>query len=121
MNIYVAHSKAINFKENLYQPIKQGNWKDCNFTFPHENSDEPFNSRAYLQNEADLVVAEVSKPSIGVGIELGWADLFEVPILCIYKKGERISGSLRVVSDQFIEYSDARELIIGIKEVVSHL
>lgn len=32
----------------------------------------------------DLMIAEVSLPATGLGIELGWAKAFKVPILCMY-------------------------------------
>ncbi len=34
---------------------------------------------------ADLLVAEVSVPSLGVGYELGWASALGKPILCLYR------------------------------------
>lgn len=37
--------------------------------------------------ESDLVVAEVSTPSIGVGFEIGYAVRMQKPILCLYKDG----------------------------------
>jgi 2'-deoxynucleoside 5'-phosphate N-hydrolase len=36
-------------------------------------------------SECDLVVAEVSIPSLGVGYELGWAAAMNKPMLCLYK------------------------------------
>ena len=35
----------------------------------------------------DLLVAEVSVPSLGVGYELGYAVALKKPILCLYKSG----------------------------------
>ena len=33
----------------------------------------------------DLVVAEVSAPSLGVGYELGWATALKKPVLCLHR------------------------------------
>lgn len=33
----------------------------------------------------DLVVAEVTVPSLGVGYELGWAAAMQKPVLCLYR------------------------------------
>ena len=33
----------------------------------------------------DLVVAEVSTPSLGVGYELGWATALDKPVLCLHR------------------------------------
>ena len=43
---------------------------------------------------ADVVVAEVSTPSLGVGYELGIAEKLKKPILCIYRtqEGNRLSA-----------------------------
>jgi len=122
MKIYVAHSRSFDFKKELYKPIRQSSLNDEHtFVLPHETSDEPFNSKDYLKNEADLLIAEVSEPATGLGIELGWADTFAVPIICIYKKGSKVSGSLKVVSKYFVEYSDSKELISGIERIINQM
>ncbi len=43
----------------------------------------------------DLLVAEVSVPSLGVGYELGYAVALKKPILCLYKSGtERLLSAM---------------------------
>jgi nucleoside 2-deoxyribosyltransferase len=39
---------------------------------------------AWLKS-CDLVVAEVTAPSLGVGYELGWATALAKPVLCLYR------------------------------------
>jgi hypothetical protein len=56
-------------------------------------------------------LAEISSPSTGQGIELGWAEAFNIPIVCVYKSGAKISDSLKYVSDKFFEYHAPEELI----------
>ncbi len=122
MNIYVSHSRSFDFKKDLYEPIRQSSLNDEHtFVLPHETSDEPFNSKDYLQNQADLMIAEVSEPATGLGIELGWADAYKVPIVCIYRKGSKVSGSLKVVSKNFVEYSNSKELISGIERILNQM
>jgi nucleoside 2-deoxyribosyltransferase len=41
--------------------------------------------------ESDVMVAEVSTPSHGVGYEIALADMHKKPILCCYQKGKRVS------------------------------
>ena len=41
--------------------------------------------------ESDLLIAEVSTPSHGVGYEIGYALDMGKPVLCLYKKGVVIS------------------------------
>lgn len=120
MKIYVAHSRSFDFKKDLYEPIRQSSLNDEHtFVLPHETSEEPFNSKDFLKNEADLLIAEVSEPATGLGIELGWADTYEVPIVCIYRKGSKVSGSLKVVSKNFVEYSNSKELISWIERIIN--
>jgi nucleoside 2-deoxyribosyltransferase len=46
--------------------------------------------------EADVVVAEVSTPSHGVGYEIGQAEAMGKPVLCLYRRGSerRLSAML---------------------------
>ena len=49
----------------------------------------------WLQS-ADVVVAETSTPSLGVGYELGIAEKLKIPILCLYRptKGKHLSAMI---------------------------
>ena len=49
----------------------------------------------WLQS-ADLVIAEVTTPSLGVGYELGIAEKLKIPVLCLYRlqKGKRLSAMI---------------------------
>ena len=66
----------------------------------------------------DLVIVEVSLPSIGMGIELGWANMKKIPIICFYKKGSQVSGSIKAVTDKIIEYSDVNDFISKLEIVL---
>ncbi|HBG81407.1 TPA: hypothetical protein DDW69_01055 [candidate division CPR2 bacterium] len=82
--------------------------KDHQFFFPH---DAPTVNTRDIIKGTDLVIAEVSYPATGQGIELGWANAFNIPIVCFYKKDSKISNSLKFIADNFIEYLDAKDLI----------
>ena len=45
---------------------------------------------------SDIIIAEVTNPSLGVGYELGIAEKLELPILCLYRptKGKRLSAMI---------------------------
>jgi nucleoside 2-deoxyribosyltransferase len=119
MKIYIAHSKSFDFQKELYNPIKNSPlFKEHSFIFPHEENREPFSSKEFFQEDCDLIIAEVSYPAIGLGIELGWASMLNIPILCIYKKGSKITDSLKSVTNEFLEYSNSEELLIKIKEAI---
>jgi hypothetical protein len=109
--IYVGHSGDFDFKNILYRPILESKLNTAyDFTFPHESTSMPFNSRTFLKN-CDGMIAEISYPSTGLGIELGWADLYEIPIIALYQKGKQPSKSTKVITSDFISYNDSKELI----------
>ncbi len=120
MKIYVAHSRSFDFINELYNPIKNSELvKSYEFVFPHDVSSEAYDSKSFFKKDCNLVIAEVSYQKIGLGIELGWADLLNIPIICIYKKGQEISGSLKVISKDFIEYENEDDLIEKLRKEIS--
>lgn len=111
MKIYMSHAKGSPFENELYAPLKESHLP-VEFIFPHDNNQNPYNSKDLFANKkCDLVLAEVSYPATGQGIELGWADIFGVPIICFYKTGSKPASSLRVITDKIIEYSNPSDLI----------
>ncbi len=70
--------------------------------------------------EADLVVAEVTQPSLGVGYELGLAESISVPVVCLWRKSEDRKLSAMVSGNDYvtvIEYVDADELMQKLSEI----
>ncbi len=65
------------------------------------------------------MIAEVSFPSTGLGIELGWASEAQCPILCISKQGSKVTSSLQFVCKNFIEYSNSKDMIIKIQDFLN--
>ncbi len=119
MKIYVAHSRSFDFQKELYEPIQNSSLvKEHDFIFPHSESGEPLSSKELFQNGCDLIIAEVSYPATGLGIELGWADMLKIPVVCIYKKDSKISGSIKTVTNIFLEYSDAGDLIAKVARAI---
>lgn len=117
MKIYFAHPKEMDYKR-LYSAIRKSPLNSSHeIILPHEKSSKPFKSRECLK-KCGLVIAEVSLPSTGTGIELGWASAFGVPVICVFKKGSKVSGSLREITDRFLEYSDYSGLVSGISKMM---
>ncbi len=115
MKIYFGHSKSFDYKEDLYRPIRESVLNsEHEILFPHE-TDKFFNSKERIKN-SDLMIAEVTYPATGLGIELGWAEMLGMPVLCVSKKGSKISGSLKVVTKYFIEYESSEDLIKNIEK-----
>ena len=117
MKIYVAHSKMFDYINELYAPLK--NIKGADFVFPHEYDTETIPSKEIIKT-CDLFLAEVSFPGFGTGIEIGWADAFKIPVVFLIKEGYRISSSLKIISDQFIEYNDSEDLEVKINELIKN-
>lgn len=62
----------------------------------------------------DVLIAEVSVPSHGVGYEIGYALAIQKPVLCIHKKERRVSKMITGNPDQALtiqEYSTVEEAI----------
>jgi len=117
MNIYIAHSTNYDFTNELYEPIKKSEiFKSNQIILPYSNT-EWVNSKETIKN-SDLIIAEVSYPSIGLGIELGWADAFNIPIVCICKE-EVLSRSLQAVCKKTLKYSED-SLQEALKEAVQN-
>ena len=119
MKIYVTHSSGFDYQNELYQPLRKSELNNLHeITLPHEHTTEQFNSKEYMK-DCNLILAEVSYPSTGQGIELGWANLYDVPVVCFYKKGVKPSGSLKVISNTFIEYENSEDMIQKLTDYLS--
>jgi len=63
--------------------------------------------------ECDIVIAEVTTPSLGVGYEIARAELMEKPVLCLFREenGKRLSamiaGNNKIITER---YEDASEI-----------
>ena len=110
MKIFVAHSSNFDFKNELYKPLRGSalNIKH-EILLPQEKGREII-TKDIIKN-LDVFIAETSYPSTGQGIELGWADIFNIPIICIFKEGTKISQSLRYVTDNLIVYKHTEDMI----------
>lgn len=118
LNIYVAHTKDLDYKKDLYEPIRDSELNNrFNIVLPHEHSEEPFDSHTFLRYCA-FVIAEVSHKSTSMGIELGWAHTFGATIISVHKADIVPSRSLKAVSDTFIPYTDTEDLIKQLQEAL---
>jgi len=110
MKIFVTHSSNFDFRNELYKPLRDSLLnKKHQILLPQEKEKEVI-TKDIIKN-CDLLLAEVSYPSTGQGIELGWANIFNVPIICIFKEGNKYSSSLDLIADKFISYKDTEDMI----------
>lgn len=119
MKIYCGHSREFDFQTELYEPLKSSRiFIENEVILPHEKKQEPNYDIKKLLGDCDLFIAEVSFPATGLGIELGYADMLGLPIICIHRKDSRISGSLKTVCNHFIEYNNSADMIFKLAETV---
>lgn len=120
MNIYIGHSRdEFDYKRKLYNPIKSSFLNsDFNIILPHEKNELPYDSKEFFSSGCDFFIAEVSYPSLGLGMEIQMAADLNIPILCIYNSNSKKNGfnSLKTVNPVFIEYKNETDLILKIKE-----
>lgn len=67
--------------------------------------------------ESDVLVAEVTVPSLGVGYEIGRAIEMKKPVLCLFQSGSThtlsamIAGSSGLVTNYYRKLEDVKKLI----------
>jgi nucleoside 2-deoxyribosyltransferase len=99
---------------------------------PHVNGTDPienpnltpndvFETDYYHVSTADMVIAYVGAPSLGVGIELGWAHLLGIPTALLYEEDKRVSRLPRglppiIAEIKFQNYEEALEEIGNLLE-----
>lgn len=69
-------------------------------------------------SEAALVLAEVSIPSTGSGIELGWASAYDKPIIGFYQAGAQVSPAVKFVTKQLYSYVTEEDIVDVLKTLV---
>ena len=91
----------------------------------HDLSDEEiFRRDVSWIHEADILVAEVTKPSLGVGYEIGLAESLDKPAICLYRQTGETSLSAMVAGNPRLkvhEYEDVEKAVSFVKEFVRDL
>jgi nucleoside 2-deoxyribosyltransferase len=75
-------------------------------------------------NQCDLVVAEVSTPSHGVGYEIALALLQDKPVLCCYRQGRTVSKMIlgnTMPKLRLLRYNSDEELLNEIENYLKTL
>jgi hypothetical protein len=116
MKILIAHASNYDYRTELYEPLKQSVVaQEHTIIFPHDQEDVEIDTNSHIP-DTDLLIAEVSHPSTGAGIEIGLVQAAEIPTLFVYKAGSAPTRSLKFVKGTTIEYSDASDLVAKIEE-----
>ena len=121
MNIYISHCGNYDYENELYKPLKESELSATHhFFLPHEPENIDVDAVDELK-QTDILVAEVTYPSTGQGIELAQADAVRVPIICFFRAGSKPSSSLRFVTNKIIEYSDIHDLLAKLQAELDQL
>lgn len=74
--------------------------------------------------DSEVLIAEISTPSHGVGYEIGYALQLHIPVICLYQKGVRISKMIlgnKDVKLTIYEYQDIYDAISFIRSKLSSI
>ena len=68
-------------------------------------------------NTSDIVIAEVTTPSLGVGYEIGIAETLNLPILCLFNKNminnisAMLIGNKKLICKEYSNFNNAKKQI----------
>ena len=74
--------------------------------------------------ESDVLIAEISVPSHGVGYEIGFALGLEKPVLALYQQGRKVSKMISGNPDALLQvksYQDYAESVRIVRNFLSHI
>jgi nucleoside 2-deoxyribosyltransferase len=75
-------------------------------------------------DDSDTLVAEVSTPSHGVGYEISYALEHGKPVLCIFRRGAKVSKMItgnRMPGLQVADYADTQEAVDVVRNFLANL
>jgi hypothetical protein len=123
MTVFIIHSTEFDYQKEVYDPIRKSKLgKDYTILLPFETENMPYEIKQFFKSgKCDVLIAECSYPSIGIGLEIGWANMSGIKIVCINKKGSLASAALKMVSDYFLEYKDKKDMINQIERALKSL
>ena len=115
--IYISHSSNMNYEKELYEPLLNSNIsKEFKLILPHSKEYKDIDTKNIIIN-SNYLVAEVSYPGTGIGLELGRAESNNIPIICVIKKGYKCSSSVKR-NFKVIEYSDRKDLVNKLEKLI---
>ena len=115
MKIFLSHSSNYDYKNELYEPIKN-HFQNSKYSFIYPE-ELKINTKELIKN-CDYFFCEISCQSVGSSIETGWADAFDKPIYCFYKTGTKPSSAFKYLTDKIYEYNSTDELLKIISELL---
>lgn len=109
------YARIIALLKNYGQVLTEhlGDQKLSSYGESHMTDQEIYERDVAMVRDSDIVIAEVTQASLGVGYEIGYAESLGKKILCLYRpqEGKRLSAMLAGNSNMtVVNYSDISEL-----------
>lgn len=127
-SIYGGRQKLESYKKLVKELAKFGKVlneevADDNVLISEESvsNNDVFESLVNRLEQADVVFAEVTVPSLGVGYEIGYANSHNKRIICVYDKTvtSKITTMLRGNNKlKIIPYTDINEIINNLENIL---
>lgn len=79
----------------------------------HMTAEEVYTKDTNWIQEADILIAEVTQPSLGVGYEIGFAEAQKKRIICLYRTLEGKKVSRMIIGNSYnksFEYKNVEDL-----------
>lgn len=122
MKIFVAHASAFEYEQKLYEPIRASELAQMHeFILPEEQKYKGTWNTKEVIGSCDLLIVDVSLPSTGAGIEMGWANAFQIPIVAIYEKGSMPSTVIKYVTKTSFEYDSPADLVTKLSQALTDI
>ena len=100
------------FSNNISSPLDTMQFKGSN--------EEKYKWAMERVGQAELIIAEMSVPSLGQGMELQEAVRLKIPTIIVAKEGSKVSGVIlgTKIIKKVIYYHDIDELQVKLKEAL---
>lgn len=120
LNVFIEINKILN---------KYGNVLDKHVASPNVFEIEKNNSEEdiYIRDinwikECDILVAEASTPSLGVGYEIAYAESLNKQIICIYDENTNLTAMIRGNKNiKLIKYNDINNMLYELEALLKEL
>lgn len=122
MRIFLAHASTFDYERKLYEPLRASALASVHdFVLPEEKKyNGTWNTKEEI-GRCNLLIADVSLPSTGAGIELGWADASRTPIIAIHEKGSAPSTVIGYLTKTVIEYENPADMLAKLEGAIQPL
>ncbi len=96
---------------NTVKKILEGLGHEVRIAKPLEDPNQIFELEMDALKNTDMLIAEVSVPSHGVGVEIAASWFLKFPCICMHKKGTKVSRFVRGFPNaKFLEYENEEDI-----------